>query len=139
MNQDIHYIVDALKNNPNGLDKHAIRKWIKNHHDYTITATKIKNYLWSYLKDDVNQNSENYRYSLKVFPPKAMTIVVEKRQQARSVEFRTEGSVMTATYSPDVCIDDLVYAIAAISLNTNPRSNTSDLSVRVNREIDARC
>lgn len=138
MNQETKFILDALRNNPNGLDKHEIRKWIKNHYDHKITATKIKNYLWSYLKDEVNQNSEDFTYSLKVLPVKAMTIVVEQRQQARLIEFRAEGSVLTATYSPDVSIDDLVYALAAISLNTNPRSNTSDLSVRVNREIDAR-
>lgn len=139
MNQETHFILDALKNNPNGLDKHAIKTWVKNHHDHKITATKIKNYLWSYLKDEVNQSSEDFTYTLKDLPPKAMTIVVERRQQARSIEFRAQGSVLTASYSTEVVIEDLVYALAAISLNTNPRSNTSDLSVRINREIDSRC
>ena len=85
MNQETHFILDALKNNPNGLDKHEIRKWIRNHYDHKITATKIKNYLWSYLKDEVNQNSEDFTYSLKVLPVKSMTIVVEQRQQAGGV------------------------------------------------------
>lgn len=136
MNLEIQYIADILHDSKVGLKTSEIAKIIRKKHNHHITKTKVKNYLWSYFANDIKINDQ-YEYTLKNNVTKLDHIETIKRNQPRAICFVAEGSILRAYYSDNLKLDQLVHAIAAVSANVNPISNTTDLTVRINREIDS--
>lgn len=136
MNLEIQYIAEILHESEVGLKTSEIARIIRNKHNHRITRTKVKHYLWSYFANDIDINDE-YQYTLKNNVTKLDKIETIQRNQPRAICFVAEGSTLKAYYSNNLKLDNLVYAIAAVSANVNPISNTTDLTVRINREIDS--
>lgn len=136
MNLEIQYIAAILHDSEVGLKTSEIARLIRNKHNHHITKTKVKNYLWSYFANDIKINDQ-YEYTLKNNVTKLDHIETIMRKQPRAICFVAEGRTLRAYYSDSLKLDKLVHAIAAVSANVNPISNTTDLTVRINREIDS--
>ena len=136
MNLEIQYISEVLQNSEDGLMTKEFAKMIRDKYNYRITKTKVKIYLCSQFANDISIDDQ-YRYTLRNNVTRLDRIEVIKRKQPRAINFIAEGNTLKAYYSDELTIASLVHAVAAVSSNINPASNTTDLTVRINREIDS--
>ena len=137
MDKEILYINNILLDNPNGLTTSDISKIIFEKHGLKISRTIVKNYLWSYFRNQIKYNSADFTYILendRFLLDDIDIIKVEKT--TRSIDCAFVGSKIKVEYDASVSIETLIKAISIINYKSPVVKNNTDLIKQINRVVE---
>lgn len=135
MDKEIIYIKNILSESNFGLTTSEISKEIFIKYNYKISKTIVKNYLWSFLRNDIEYDTESFKYKLIEFQNIYEDIEIVKDDKAvRALSYVVEGNLIKLKYRSDLNIDLLLKVLAI--LNIKGYNQKYDLVKNINRYID---
>ncbi len=137
MDKDSFYIFSTLSRSNKALTTTEISKYIFNHFNVKISKKICQNYLWSYFRDYINYNQDEYSYSLKSIKTADLDIeVYESTNEPRALTSEIYGQKILIKFDHKLTIEQLLIAIAELNFNKINSSSKKDLIKEINQRIE---
>lgn len=135
MDKECVAIHNVLSETEEPLTQFEIAKLINEKFEIKISAKIVKNYLWSFFRNDIIYDQNEYKYSFKEdrFLMEAIHVNMS-RNMPRAIDTKFQGSKIKVEYDENVELDVLIKAIAI--LNYREKIGRIDLVKKVNRIIE---
>lgn len=137
MDKEILYIYEVLSSSKAPLTSPEISKEIFNRHEFKLSRTIVRNYLWSYFRDLVEYDAAKYTFVLKDDQFLISDIdVSEVKNPPRAVCAQFEGARINVSYDDKIPISVYIKAIALLNFKHKSSVNKVDLVKQLNRTIE---
>ena len=137
IDKEIHLIYLVLNNSKASLSTQEIAKILREKHNLKISKTIVKNYLWSYFRDIIDFDKENFTYSLTKTNDWGTQIeIISSEKTNRPIEINMKGVNIEVIYSQDLTTDKILNALAKFNFTETNKLNF-DFIKKINRIIES--
>jgi hypothetical protein len=137
MDRDSYYIYTTLTESDKPLTTNEISKGIYTRFNIRVSRKICQNYLWSYFRDYVIYNQEEYTYSLKASLPTDFEIeIIESSNEPRALTCEIIGQKIVLKFDKDVTLQILLMAITHLNFSKINSNGKKDLIKEINQRIE---
>lgn len=137
MDRDILHIYEVLSSANVPLTAGEISKEIFKRYDIRLSKTIVRNYLWSYFRNLIDYNPDEFTFSLKDDRFLITDIDVSDVDHGpRAVSAQFEGARIRVSYDNRVPIETYIKAISIINYKYRSSKKKVDLIKQLNRTIE---
>jgi hypothetical protein len=137
IDKEIHLIYFVLLNSEVPLSTKEIAKTLREKHNLKISKTIVKNYLWSYFRDIIDFDQENFTYSLTNTNDWGTQIeLISSNKTNRPIEINMKGVNIEVIYSHDLTVEKILDALAKFNF-TETNKLSYDFIKKINRIIES--
>lgn len=136
MDKEIIYIQNILSKTNIPLTAGGISKKIFEEYNHKISKKIVTNYLWSYFRDDIEYNTENYTYKfLKHAPIDIESFeLIPLKDAVRVIDLQVKGTKLVVQYDSSLSLEKLIMIIS--HLNLERVNSKHDLVKKINQYND---
>lgn len=138
MDKDSFYIFSVLSASKKPLSTAEISKAIYDKFNVRLSKKICQNYLWSYYRNNIIYDQDNYTYLLD--HNDLTDIDIEVRQSInlpRAISSMVVGAKLVVEYDMNVPIDIFVKAIAYLNFSKITSNSKKDLFKEINQRIES--
>jgi hypothetical protein len=137
IDKEINLIYFVLRNSEVSLSTQEIAKTLREKHNLKISKTIVKNYLWSYFRDIIDFDKENFTYSLTNTNDWGTQIeLIPSNRTNRPIEINMKGVNIEVIYSHDLTVEKILDALAKFNF-TETNKLSYDFIKKINRIIES--
>jgi hypothetical protein len=137
IDKEIHLIYSVLRNSEVSLTTQELARILRDKHNLKISKTIVKNYLWSYFRDIIDFDKENFTYSLSNTNDWGTQIELTATDKTnRPIEINMKGVNIEVIYSHDLTIEKILDALAKFNFTETNKLNY-DFIKKINRIIES--
>jgi hypothetical protein len=137
MDKEIEIINAILVDSSKPLTTSEISKLIFEKYEIKISKTIVKNYLWSYFRQLIKYNPNDYSYELisDKFLLEDVDIVIDKKT-SRSISAMIDGDKIKVRIDGKLSLPTLVKSLAILNFRIGSNKRNTDLIKQINRILE---
>jgi hypothetical protein len=138
MNQEIIHIYQIIKEGSEPLTTAQISKELYSRNGLKISKKIVQNYLWSYFRDIIDYNSNDFTYKIKKSNSFEWSSVelIKCDKLTRAIEPSVNGNILEIKYNCSISKETIIKAIVEVYFNMNHKKKNVDFLKLINQAID---
>lgn len=137
MDREIVFINNILNESNTGLTTGEISKKLFEYYNIKVSKKIVQNYLWSYFRNIISYDSNNYTYTLDSNNYLLDdSIVITGQSLPRAIEYKFIGNKIQITYDKSIPTEKFIKSFVLLNFRITKKTKEADLVKLINRLVE---